>query len=69
MSQVKEKIFYDSPPEKAWFLTFEVLEIKNRDHRRILNARPFLIYGPDQYVKIKNIRFDDFDIWPSVLNN
>jgi hypothetical protein len=40
MSQVKEKIFYDSPPEKAWFLTFEALYIKNRDHRRILNRQP-----------------------------
>jgi hypothetical protein len=40
MSQVKENIFYDSPPEKAWFLTFEALYIKNRDHRRILNMQP-----------------------------
>ena len=40
MSQVKEKIFYDSDPEKAWFKTFEALMIKNRDHRRILNRQP-----------------------------
>jgi len=69
MSQVKEKIFFDSDPEKAWFKTFEALMIKNRDHRRILNTRPFLIYGPDQYVRIKILKFDHFDIWPPILNN
>jgi hypothetical protein len=40
MSQVKDKIFFDSDPEKAWFKTFEALMIKNRDHRRILNRQP-----------------------------
>jgi len=40
MSQVKDKIFFDSDPEKAWFKTFDALMIKNRDHRRILNRQP-----------------------------
>jgi hypothetical protein len=44
MSQVKEKIFYDSDPEKAWFKTFDALMIKNRDHRRILNRQPVMKY-------------------------
>jgi hypothetical protein len=69
MSQVKEKIFYDSSPEKKWCFTGEALFIKNTEHRKILNARPFLIYGPDQYVRIENIRFDHFDIWPPILSN
>ena len=40
MSQVKDKIFFDSDPEKVWFKTFDALMIKNRDHRRILNRQP-----------------------------
>jgi hypothetical protein len=40
MINQKEKIFYDSPPEKKWCFTGEALFIKNTEHRKILNVRP-----------------------------
>ena len=32
--------FTDTPVDKAWFLRFDVLMLKNIDHRKILNRQP-----------------------------
>jgi len=32
--------FTDSPADKRWFLQFNVLMLKNSDHRKILNRQP-----------------------------
>ncbi len=68
MQNTVKQIFYDSDPEKAWICRFDVLQIK-RDHRRILNVRPYFIYGPAEYIKFDNIKFKDFDIWVKVMSN
>jgi hypothetical protein len=71
MSQVKEKIFFDSNPEKVWFKTFEALMIKNRDHRRILNRQP--VFYDFFYVRFVNLReivkVKDWNIDFKILNN
>jgi hypothetical protein len=39
MSKVKET-YYDQPKDSAWFMRFDVLLLKNSDHRKILNRQP-----------------------------
>ena len=47
--------FTDTPVDKAWFLRFDVLMLKNSDHRKILNRQPEVLKTKHRVLFIFNL--------------